>query len=83
MPNAAPDSSLFLPLTEVHVSGERILNSSIVVSWKWGFLARLPGMRETEQVPISRLLLTVPGPEKSGLLFDFYRPKWEKEYVLN
>ena len=38
-------------------------------------------MRETEQVP-PRLFPAVPWTVKSGLLFDFYCPKWEKEYVF-
>lgn len=74
--------SLFLSLLEVHISGERIFNSATVVSRKVGFPCLTPRDERNRTSASSRLLLTVPWPEKRGLLFDFYHPKWEKEYVF-
>lgn len=69
-----------LPL-EVHISwGKGYLTQLTVVSRKVGFLSDL-GMRETEQVPLSRSSSQCLA-RKERPLFDFYHPKWEKEYVF-
>lgn len=69
----------FSPSWKSTFPGKGYLTQPLLWVGKGGFLAWLPGMRETTSAS-SRLLLTVPWPEKSGLLSDFYHPKWEKEY---
>ena len=76
------DAPYFSPSRKSTFPGRGYWTHPLLWVGKWGFLAQLPGMRETEQVPPSHLLPAVPWPVKSGLLFDFYCPKWEKEYVF-